>query len=118
MVSIGAVAYDMPRGYAGTRVTLYRNVLEHAPESPDAKTGLEKALRAGADSAGLAAFLADRGSEGQSTFLGNLADSFRALTAAIEREFDAAAAREGFGRLEEAQSQLRAAGRPGDEASA
>lgn len=28
VVSIGAVAYDMPRGYAGTRVTLYRNVLD------------------------------------------------------------------------------------------
>jgi tetratricopeptide (TPR) repeat protein len=36
----------------------FRNVLEHAPESPEAKTGLERALRASIDASGLADFLA------------------------------------------------------------
>jgi tetratricopeptide (TPR) repeat protein len=35
-------------------------VLRHAPEAPDAKSGLERALRAGFDGAGLADFLADQ----------------------------------------------------------
>ena len=38
----------------------YRAVLRHAPEAPDAKSGLERSLRAGFDGAGLAEFLADQ----------------------------------------------------------
>jgi tetratricopeptide (TPR) repeat protein len=42
----------------------YRNVLRYAPEAPDAKSGLERALRAGLDAAGLAEFLAEQSRDG------------------------------------------------------
>jgi tetratricopeptide (TPR) repeat protein len=38
----------------------FRAVLRHAPESPEARAGLERALRAGFDGSGLADFLADQ----------------------------------------------------------
>lgn len=38
----------------------YRAVLRHAPEAPEAKAGLERALRAGFDAAALAELLAER----------------------------------------------------------
>ncbi|MDH3521129.1 MAG: tetratricopeptide repeat protein, partial [Myxococcales bacterium] len=41
---------------------VYRNVLESAPESSEATTGLERVLRSSIDAAGLASFLADQAS--------------------------------------------------------
>jgi tetratricopeptide (TPR) repeat protein len=41
-------------------VDVYRGVLAHAPESPEAREGLERALRADIDAEGLAEFLAER----------------------------------------------------------
>ena len=38
----------------------FRAVLRHAPEAPEARAGLERALRAGFDAAGLAEFLAEQ----------------------------------------------------------
>lgn len=39
---------------------VYRNVLAYAPESHEARAGLERALRSGADATGLAGFLEDQ----------------------------------------------------------
>jgi tetratricopeptide (TPR) repeat protein len=39
---------------------VYRRVLEYAPDSGDARAGLERALRSGADATGLAGFLEDQ----------------------------------------------------------
>ncbi len=52
-------------GRAQDAVAAYRSVLEHEPESREARAGLERALREGGDAAGLAAFLEDqeRGAE-------------------------------------------------------
>jgi tetratricopeptide (TPR) repeat protein len=41
-------------------VEVFRRVLAHAPESPEAREGLERALRADIDAEGLADFLAER----------------------------------------------------------
>jgi tetratricopeptide (TPR) repeat protein len=39
---------------------VYRSVLEYAPDSPEARSGLERALRSGVDAQGLAVFLEDQ----------------------------------------------------------
>jgi tetratricopeptide (TPR) repeat protein len=45
---------------ADEAAAIYRELLSHAPESPEAAAGLERALRASIDAEGLEAFLADR----------------------------------------------------------
>ena len=52
-----------PLGRPSEASELYRRVLEHAPRSPEATAGLERALRADVDPAGLAEFLAEQAAQ-------------------------------------------------------
>jgi tetratricopeptide (TPR) repeat protein len=60
-------------------VGVYRGVLLHAPESPEARDGLERALRADIDAEGLAEFLAERAASTSDPLLRDRSEFERAV---------------------------------------